>query len=530
MNDGRALEIRAQRVLERHFDCQVELSPVGPDTGRDLIVHRPDGAIVVECKDWSRRRAGREVVMKLHSAAASYGAARGIVICSSGFTNEAVVYAASVSPPVELVDGQQLEAMAAACGLDGDETAHLPLSDEAISICWTRDVLRGGASDARTAVERRVWWLSVEIAEYVAVGTERRTHHSFDESWHGRVWVDPRDDAARLGDPPGTSAPLGRLLDAVEAVGGDVVTSTLSAVETDECMTAAVLDGHERHHRYVGANNRAYDVTVTPDRRTTSLSRRNRVFVPVQELHTRTAVGAFRATVEEVHEHGQLRALRVQSPHLSSCATCTGGLDGRAGRCGVCRGAVHGGWTWPRHSVACASCTATVCRAHAVSVGAMRAECHRCARTDRPTMPSVSLLISAVAVVCLAFAILLAATDATVLSLAAMLPALGLIVNEARLRGKPVASHLEFPTASPNALPGVPPPAARPSRCADSAGRPIAPPPPGGRADRGTVASPSPAPPRALPRDAGASPDRPGDAVVPPPPARGSQRSVPPPH
>ena len=98
------------------------------DEGRDVLMEEVvDGtrrAVVVECKHTDT--VGRPVVQKLHSAVATFGfegPRRGIVVTTGRFTEPAREYAERLqrsddSHPVELLDGEDLRAIADEVGLD----------------------------------------------------------------------------------------------------------------------------------------------------------------------------------------------------------------------------------------------------------------------------------------------------------------------------------------------------------------------------------------------------------------------------
>ena len=98
------------------------------DEGRDVIMEEvvddTRRAIVVECKHTDT--VGRPVVQKLHSAIATFdfdGPKRGMVVTTGRFTNPAQEYADRLQQnddphPIELLDGEDLRAIADEIGLD----------------------------------------------------------------------------------------------------------------------------------------------------------------------------------------------------------------------------------------------------------------------------------------------------------------------------------------------------------------------------------------------------------------------------
>jgi len=78
------------------------------DSGRDVIAERADDCLVIECK-CTQSSVGRPVVQKLHSAAISYReGARGLVVCTGGFSRQARDYASGLDD-IELWDWSRLK-------------------------------------------------------------------------------------------------------------------------------------------------------------------------------------------------------------------------------------------------------------------------------------------------------------------------------------------------------------------------------------------------------------------------------------
>jgi len=98
------------------------------DEGRDVlmeeVVNGTRRAVVVECKHTDT--VGRPVMQKLHSAVATFdfdGPKRGMVVTTGRFTGPAAEYVAELDQnndphPIELIDGEDLRAIADEVGLD----------------------------------------------------------------------------------------------------------------------------------------------------------------------------------------------------------------------------------------------------------------------------------------------------------------------------------------------------------------------------------------------------------------------------
>lgn len=116
--EGFEFEKLVARILEAAGLGKVENIRDTADEGRDLLVHNPSGLIVVECKHQPNGSIGRPVVQKLHSAVISSGGNRGLLITSGRFSQQAVVHAQKLIPPIQLLDITALADLAARVGIE----------------------------------------------------------------------------------------------------------------------------------------------------------------------------------------------------------------------------------------------------------------------------------------------------------------------------------------------------------------------------------------------------------------------------
>ncbi len=85
---------------------------LGPDEGIDIVLTRGSERVFVQCKRWARgRRVKVGPVRELHSVVMRKGAARGILVTTSTFSDAARQEARGM--PLELIDGHQLGRMLA---------------------------------------------------------------------------------------------------------------------------------------------------------------------------------------------------------------------------------------------------------------------------------------------------------------------------------------------------------------------------------------------------------------------------------
>lgn len=76
------------------------------DGGIDLELARGSEHVIVQCKHWLNRRVPVQRVRELLGVVTAEGADRGILVATSGFTPEALQFAAA--RPLELIDGEAL--------------------------------------------------------------------------------------------------------------------------------------------------------------------------------------------------------------------------------------------------------------------------------------------------------------------------------------------------------------------------------------------------------------------------------------
>jgi restriction system protein len=77
-----------------------------PDGGIDLELALGREKVIVQCKHWRNRQVPVQRVRELFGVVAAEGADRGILVATSGFTRDAMEFAAG--KPLQLVDGNAL--------------------------------------------------------------------------------------------------------------------------------------------------------------------------------------------------------------------------------------------------------------------------------------------------------------------------------------------------------------------------------------------------------------------------------------
>lgn len=81
----------------------------GPDGGIDLILRKDGRRVLVQCKQWRRRRVPVNVVREMYGLLRHHGADEVQIATVGGFTRDAERFASG--KPIRLIDGQSLLAM-----------------------------------------------------------------------------------------------------------------------------------------------------------------------------------------------------------------------------------------------------------------------------------------------------------------------------------------------------------------------------------------------------------------------------------
>jgi hypothetical protein len=104
---GFAFEEAVATLFER-LGYETEIPGRTSDLGRDVIARSADETLIVECKH-TQSSVGRPVVQKLHSATVSFDtSARGVIVCTGGFSGPATEHADELGAVLELWDYRKL--------------------------------------------------------------------------------------------------------------------------------------------------------------------------------------------------------------------------------------------------------------------------------------------------------------------------------------------------------------------------------------------------------------------------------------
>ncbi|AIZ56878.1 restriction endonuclease [Candidatus Methanoplasma termitum] len=114
--DGEGFEKLCQKLLQGHYKAEVEDVPLVGDGGKDLIVRfSPTDVMYVECKH-HHKPIGRPVVQKLHSAMMTDGVKKGLLICTGGFSDDAINHINENRLHIETMDFYDLKSIGSKYG------------------------------------------------------------------------------------------------------------------------------------------------------------------------------------------------------------------------------------------------------------------------------------------------------------------------------------------------------------------------------------------------------------------------------
>ena len=93
-------------ALYRRKGFNVTATETGADGGVDLVLHRGDETVLVQCKHWRTRDVGVAIVRELYGVVSARRASGGVLVTGGRFTQDAQEFAKGTN--VELIDGDSL--------------------------------------------------------------------------------------------------------------------------------------------------------------------------------------------------------------------------------------------------------------------------------------------------------------------------------------------------------------------------------------------------------------------------------------
>ena len=397
--DGFGFEQLCKRIFEKSgMGDRVERIGGVADGGRDLVIHRQGGSVVVECKHQPSSSVGRPVVQKLHSAVVSSGAAGGMVVTTGRYSAEAVEHARLLSEetPIDLLDLNRLTDLAQRSGIrlvTGRGNALVlcfPASDMAeLHTMFSRLLapVQSHPSSAAELLEMTPAGLRLEACYTVTVDIDQDFStsvgqiHSVHEhgvsgmfSARNGAMMDPAQASflhggsqmIRPSQIPQIACPVHR---------EDFVVDTTSL---RRIVAERMIQAYSTTVSYTGKNNVSYDRLCKIGPRSVQITDIGQVLLPVYSVNIKFLKKLSKCSLVQ---NG--RDVRITSSDLYECGVC--GRD--AGRtvllCNSCGTMAHTPKFFGSHSHICRDCQRTVCLDCTFWVRSLlffkRTLCERCA-------------------------------------------------------------------------------------------------------------------------------------------------------
>jgi restriction system protein len=389
--DGQEFIKLCARIFEKLGYGTVEIMPYTGNVRGDLLIHAPDGLIVVECKHPTHTSIGRPVVQKLHSSVVSSNAIKGFLITSGKFSAPAIEYANILSPKIEMVDKKILTDLATRSGIEfiveGKRSAVLRYSfSEADNVRnKTISFIEGkcesnpkNVSDLSTISHRSVAFLPAYRVQYNVDSTFETTIGVIHEEHlkDGVILVDG-NSGSRLKQEIAehlTSSPLCQYNESdfsqISFTRPDFV---IDERTLETLSKKIIIEQHTRRISYYGNNHHSYSKICTPREKDVFLSDIKQVYLPYQEIQ-------FNILAQNYELKG------VENPQkmlvyttMMNCKICGKYIDSNGIVCNSCGSLVHGPQILDSHGFSCKICGKTICRNCAYTLGFNNIVCKECA-------------------------------------------------------------------------------------------------------------------------------------------------------
>jgi hypothetical protein len=389
----REFEEYCQVLFMHFFRCRVELTPATGDEGRDLLLHRSQGLVVVECKHYPNGTVGRPVVQKLHSAVLTASAHEGMIVTTGRFSQEAQDYTSKLGDvKIELVDAAKLaffisQVFPAGTASEKLAGATLTTSDDDFPGLFVKSVFarsryrRPVATPTDIKVRRTTTYVPYFLASFRAEGSRTTARGPISGSWSGNAWIRGDGGDAGIGPPPSQASeqPRSSLGTALTQTPGKVQPPLLQPHEALARMREFLAGTLRKKESYFGRNNQLYSVTVQPSVNKVQLDSLAVCYFPVQQFSLRVG-----PVTHEGHLTEEATAFHVTCNSLSTCVICGGETSQRNQvLCAICFKPAHRWSLFSPDSFECERCKAWVCRNDIRRLGRSRI-CRRCEPQAKP--------------------------------------------------------------------------------------------------------------------------------------------------
>jgi restriction system protein len=367
-------------ILTRLHYGSVEKILYTQDGGRDILVRSPDGLIVVECKHHQKGSIGRPVVQKLHSAAITSKATKGMLVTTGHFTQEALEYARNLAKSgatIEMIDRPILIDMASRAKMTLISGRHL------LNV-WTYSI--PSYSETDRAIATYVASVSSShprhpsallnnrqrIISYRPVYVITYDVHSVFETTVGVVHQETVSKARIILD--GNNGRLyndsiirflqsehqTRFNQPHEDFVGDLPTFKVDDTTLQRVAKETITELHTRTVSYYGRNNQRYTKICTPGERDIYIGDIRQFYLPLFRLEFRLGLMSYHIEGTQASS-GRLLSI---SDNLRLCQLCNERIGKGAILCDVCGRITHSGGILIRsiHGFRCKKCGRTTCR------------------------------------------------------------------------------------------------------------------------------------------------------------------------
>ncbi len=368
-------------ILSRLGYGHVEKILFTQDGGRDILIHSPNGLIVVECKHQPKTSIGRPIVQKLHSAVITSNAVKGMLVTTGHFTKEALEYAKNLSnthTQIDMIDRPILIDMASRANVtlvSGRQklsvwTYNLPSKQEtskaissqiaSVSFSHPRHPSELISNLSRVVSYRPVYCITYNVNSVfeTSVGIIHRENIS-----QARIFID--GNTSQL-----YTDKISEFLESEqqneyqphEDFGGNLPTFKVDNTTMQRNAKNFIIHKHTKNVSYFGRNNQRYTKQCVPGEREVYISDVRQLYLPLTRIDFKLGLTSYYTEGSQAPS-GSLLSL---SDNLRQCSLCKNTIDAGAIICDTCGKTTHsGGFLISSiHGFKCKKCGRTTCREH----------------------------------------------------------------------------------------------------------------------------------------------------------------------
>jgi restriction system protein len=370
--DGYEFEKVCKNIFSSLNFGQVEITPSTGDMGKDLIIHSPEGTILVECKHHTRSSIGRPVIQKFHSALISDNAIKGYVVTTGKFSDNAIVHAKSLHPPIELIDRGLLLDLASKAGIEfvtseGKASVYsFPISNKELItkniIAYINAKLISKPNSIQSIIElktKKVRMRPIYKIEYkidADFSTSVGLIHS--EYSSGNFFIE--GDKGNIDESLSYYFHNIQVTDYVITPGKNrtvVPFRILSGQIKDRAMNH-IIEKHTKYISYTGGNNQRYTKECIPKRKDIYISDISQIYVP----DTQIGFVLNKRNRNIYFSDNGTPHFQVYTENISNCEICSHHLYSRGILCNDCGGISHDKKFFDSHGFYCKKCGMSLCR------------------------------------------------------------------------------------------------------------------------------------------------------------------------